>query len=117
MAAGPDREKDRVVRWHWVDLQQVVKERFGVDYCKRYIGMLLKKLGFCHISEFPRHPALNGEIVAAFKNFSRALIAHFEGVAQTMLVENWFQDEARIGKKERYRPSIGKNQDSASPSC
>ena len=29
--AGPDREKDGVVRWRRVDLQRVVKERFGVD--------------------------------------------------------------------------------------
>ena len=65
--AGPDREKDGVVRWRRVDLQRVVKERFGVDYCERYIGTLLKKLGFSHISARPRHPAQNGEIVEAFK--------------------------------------------------
>ena len=46
--AGPDREKDGVVRWRRVDLQRVVKERFGVDYCERYIGTLLKKLGSVH---------------------------------------------------------------------
>jgi transposase len=65
--AGPDREKDGVVRWRRVDLQRVVKERFGVDYCERYIGTLLKKLGFSHISARPRHPAQNAEIVEAFK--------------------------------------------------
>ena len=65
--AGPDREKDGVVRWRRVDLQRVVKERFGVDYCERYIGTLLKKLGFSHISARPRHPGQNGEIVEAFK--------------------------------------------------
>lgn len=65
--AGPDREKDGVVRWRRVDLQRVVKERFGVDYCERYIGSLLKKLGFSHISARPRHPAQNAEIVEAFK--------------------------------------------------
>ena len=65
--AGPDHGKDGVVRWRRVDLQRVVKERFGVDYCERYIGTLLKKLGFSHISARPRHPAQNGEIVEAFK--------------------------------------------------
>jgi transposase len=70
--AGPDREKDGVVRWRRVDLQRVVKERFGVDYCERYIGTLLKKLGFSHISARPRHPAQHGEIVDAFKKTSRA---------------------------------------------
>jgi len=73
--AGPDREKDGVVRWRRVDLQRVVKERFGVDYCERYIGTLLKKLGFSHISARPRHPAQNAEIVEAFK---KKLPAHVE---------------------------------------
>ena len=70
--AGPDREKDGVVRWRRIYLQRVVKERFGVDYCERYIGKLLKKLDFSHISARPRHPAQNGEIVEAFKKTSRA---------------------------------------------
>jgi len=70
--AGSDREKDGVVRWRRVDLQRVVKERFGVDYCERYIGTLLKKIGFSHISARPRHPAQDGEIVEAFKKTSRA---------------------------------------------
>ncbi len=29
--AGPDREKDRVVRWRRLDLKHVIAERFGVD--------------------------------------------------------------------------------------
>lgn len=70
--AGPDREKDGVVRWRRVDLQRVVKERFGVHYCERYIGTLLKKLGFSHMSARPRHPAQDGKIVEAFKKTSRA---------------------------------------------
>ena len=70
--AGPDREKDGVVRWRRVDLQRVVKERFGVDYAERYIGTLLKKLGFSHISARPRHPVQHAEIVEALKKTSRA---------------------------------------------
>jgi transposase len=44
--AGPDREKDGVVRWRRVDLKRVIAERFGVDFHERYVGTLLKKLGF-----------------------------------------------------------------------
>ena len=29
--AGPDREKDGVVRWRRIDLKRVIAERFGVD--------------------------------------------------------------------------------------
>jgi transposase len=69
--AGPDREKDGVVRWRRIDLQRVIKERFGVDYHERHVGTLLKRLGFSHISARPRHPAQNGEIVEPYKKTSR----------------------------------------------
>ena len=51
--AGPDREKDGVVRWRRVDLKRVIAERFGVEFHPRYVGKLLKKLGFSHISARP----------------------------------------------------------------
>jgi transposase len=70
---GSDREADGVVRWRRIDLKQVIAERFGVDYCERYIGTLLRKLGFSHISARPRHPAQDAETVAAYK---KTLPAH-----------------------------------------
>lgn len=69
--AGPDREQDGVVRWRRVDLQRVIKERFGVEFHERYVGTLLKKLGFSHISARPRHPGQDTEIVEAFKKISK----------------------------------------------
>ena len=69
--AGPDREKDGVVRWRRLDLKRVIAERFGVDFHPRYVGKLLKKLGFSHISARPRHPAQDERIVEAFKKTSR----------------------------------------------
>ena len=71
VGAGPDREKDGVVRWRRVDLQRVIKERFGVDFHERYVGTLLKKLGFSHISARPRHPAQDARIVEAYKKASK----------------------------------------------
>jgi len=71
--AGPDREADGVVRWRRIDLQRVIKERFGVDYHERYVGTLLKKLGFSHVSARPRHPGQDREIIEAFKKTSRGL--------------------------------------------
>ena len=70
--AGPDREKDGVVRSSRMDLKRVIVERFGVDFHPRYVGKLLKKLGFSHISARPRHPAQDERIVEAFKKISRA---------------------------------------------
>jgi transposase len=66
--AGPDREKDGVVRRRRIDLKRVIAERFGVDFHPRYVGKLLQKLGFSHISARPRHPAQDEQIVEAFKN-------------------------------------------------
>ena len=43
--AGPDREKDGVVRWRRIDLKRVIAERFGVDFHPRYVGKLLKRAG------------------------------------------------------------------------
>jgi len=69
--AGPDRERDGVVRWRRIDLKRVIKERFGVDFHERYVGTLLKKLGFSHISARPRHPAQDAGIVEAYKKTLR----------------------------------------------
>ncbi len=44
--AGPNRERDGAVRWRRIDLKGVIVERFGVDFHERYVGKLLKKLGF-----------------------------------------------------------------------
>jgi transposase len=67
--AGPDREKDGVVRWRRLDLKRVIAERFGVDFHERHVGTLLKKIGFSHISARPRHPAQDERIVEAFKTY------------------------------------------------
>jgi hypothetical protein len=70
--SGPDPAVDGVVRWRRIDLQKVIKARFGVDYHERHVSTLLKKLGFSHMSARPRHPAQDGAIVEAYKKTSRA---------------------------------------------
>lgn len=69
---GPDPAVDGVVRWRCVDLQKLIRERFGVAYHERYVGTLLKELGFSRISARPHHPGQDGEIVEAYKKTSRA---------------------------------------------
>lgn len=68
---GPDRAVDGVVRWRRVDLKHVIK-RFGVDYDTRYVGKLLHRLGFSHISARPQHPAQDAHIVEEFKKTGHA---------------------------------------------
>jgi transposase len=65
--SGPDPQTDGVVRWRCVDLKRVLGERFAVDLSEVSLGRILKKLGYSHISARPRHPAQDGEAIAAFK--------------------------------------------------
>ena len=70
--AGPDREKNGVVRWRRIDLKprhrREVRRRVSSALCRK----LLQKLGFSHISARPRHPAQDERTVEAFKKTSRA---------------------------------------------
>ena len=68
---GPDLAVDGVVRWRRIDLQRVIKERFGVHYHERHVGALLKKLGFSHMSARPQHPGQDAGVISAFKKTSR----------------------------------------------
>jgi transposase len=68
--AGPDFERDGLVRWRQLDVQHLIKSRFGVDYDVRYVGKLLHQMGFSHLSPRPRHPGQDAETIAAFKKTS-----------------------------------------------
>ncbi|WP_154073353.1 IS630 family transposase [Bradyrhizobium erythrophlei] len=97
---GPDPEKDGVVRWRCVDLKRVLGQRFGVDLSEVSLGRALKKLGFSHISAWPRHPVQDPETIAAFKkNFPTQVAAIVTKLAPETPIEVWFQDEMRVGQK------------------
>jgi hypothetical protein len=75
IAAAPRRSgawnrqtlRDWVHRFNGSGPEGVVAERFGVDFHPRYVGKLLNKLGFSHMSARPRHPARDERIVEAFE--------------------------------------------------
>ena len=102
---GPDRKVDGVVRWRRIDLKRVIAERFGVDYHPRYVGKLLKKLGFSHMSARPRHPAQDERTVEAYKNVWPAPSARgfFGGSSRSAAVlrrDN--QDENRVPGRDAH---------------
>jgi transposase len=68
--AGPDRQVDGVVRWRRIDLKEVIRDRFGVDYHERSVSRLLHELGFSHMSARPRHPGQDPEMLETFKKTS-----------------------------------------------
>jgi transposase len=53
--AGPDTERDGVVRWRCVVPQQLILSRWNIASHERTIGKLRRRLGFSHISARPRH--------------------------------------------------------------
>ena len=65
--AGPEPATDGVVRWRCLDLKALIRRRFGIDYHERTIGKLLRRLGFTHISQRPRHHAQDPGDIATFK--------------------------------------------------
>src|ERR1700677_640853 len=95
VGAGPDREKDGVVRWRRVDLKRVIAERFGVGFHPRYVGKLLKELGFSHISARPRHPAQDERIVEAFKKLPARTESSSRRVARDDAGRNLVPDAMR----------------------
>ena len=98
--AGPDPERDGVVRWRCIDLKQLIRTRFGVDYHERSVGKLLAALGFSHISARPRHVGQDARAQEEFKKkFSRTLGENRSGTATGHAHEVWFQDEMRVGQK------------------
>lgn len=68
--AGPDLERDGVIRWRRVDLQQLIEARFGVTYHERTISKLLDVPGFSKLSPRPQHPKQDERVIEAFKKTS-----------------------------------------------
>jgi transposase len=65
--AGPDPEKDGVVRWRCVDLRAKIAAHFAVTLHKRSVAKLLGKLGLTRLQPRPYHPKKDAAAQEAFK--------------------------------------------------
>ena len=65
--AGPEVQRDGVVRWRCVDLRQLILTRWNIAYHERTIGKLLRRFGFRHISARPRHLGQDPARIEEFK--------------------------------------------------
>lgn len=66
--AQPDLEEDGVVRWRAVDIQQVLKDEYGVEYTSLTgVRRLCHALGLAYLTTRPTHPRRKDAAVQAFK--------------------------------------------------
>ena len=68
--AGPDPEKDGVVRWRRQDLRARIAAAFGIEVHERTVGKYLTNLGYRRLSVRPQHPKSNPDAQVAFKKTS-----------------------------------------------
>lgn len=68
--AGPDPDKDGVVRWRRIDLKKKIEVLFGVTLHERTVGKLLAELGYVRLSTRPQHPESDLAAQEAFKKLS-----------------------------------------------
>ena len=64
---GAELQRDGVVRWRCVDLQQRIRQSFGAALHERTVGKLLRKLSFRRLSVRPQHPKSDAEAQASFR--------------------------------------------------
>lgn len=70
--AGPDPERDGVIRWRRIDLCDVVERRFGIRVAERTMSSILRRLGFAKLSARPRHPQSDPQAHELYKKVRRA---------------------------------------------
>lgn len=71
--AGPDPERDGVVRWRQRDLAAKIKAEFDVDVHERTVGGYLARLGYVRLTVRPEHPKASSEAQETFKKTSPKL--------------------------------------------
>ncbi|KAA5608624.1 IS630 family transposase [Rhodovastum atsumiense] len=100
VVAGPEPERDGVVRWRCIDLREQIAARYEVDIHERTVGKLLHRLDLVPLKPRPCHPKKDADAQEAFqKNFADLVTAALPSGAADKRIEIWFQDEARVGQQ------------------
>ena len=69
---GPDREKDKVIRWRCLDLQEVIAHRFLMRVHESTVGKWLRRFRLTRLQPRPCHPKTDLEAQETFKKTSLA---------------------------------------------
>jgi transposase len=67
LEAGPDPERDGLVRWRRIDLKAWLEKECGITYHERSVGKLLKRYGYSHLSVRPEHTEADPVLLEDFK--------------------------------------------------
>jgi transposase len=99
---GPTPAIHGVVRWRLKDLTLWVWEEFQISLSETTLSRELRALGYRKLSARPRHYAQDPEALEAFKkNLPATLEAIRAGLPNGTPLELWWQDEARVGQKNK----------------
>ena len=67
VVAGPEPERDGVVRWRCIDLRAAIAARYEVTVHERTVGKLLRRLGLTRLQPRPYTPTKDAASQEAFK--------------------------------------------------
>jgi transposase len=99
---GPIPAVDGVVRWRACDLIMRLYEEFRLSVSDDTVYRALKDLGFSHVSARPKAYKQDADAMEAFKkNFANRVAEVRAKLAPGTPVEVWFQDEMRVGQKNK----------------
>ena len=99
---GPIPAVHGVVRWRACDLIMRLHEEFGLSVSDDTVYRALKELGFSHVSARPKAYKQDPDAMEAFKkNFADRVAEIRAELAPGTPVEVWFQDEMRVGQKNK----------------
>jgi len=100
--SGPMPAIHGVVRWRLKDLAMWIWEEFRISLSETTLSRELRSLGYRKLSARPRHYAQDPEALEAFKkNLPATLEAIRAGLPNGTPIELWWQDEARVGQKNK----------------
>ena len=99
--SGPIPATHGVVRWRLIDLAQWVWEEYRIRIAKQTLSRRLRAMGFRKLSARPRHRAHNQHAAETSKKTSPTCWRRSRAGRPRAKIEVWFQDEARIGQKNK----------------
>ncbi|MET0471043.1 MAG: IS630 family transposase [Xanthobacteraceae bacterium] len=98
---GPIPAVHGVVRWRACDLIMRLHEEFGISVSDDTIYRALKDMGFSHVSARPKAYKQDPDAMDAFKKTLPRVAEVRTKLAPDTPVEVWFQDEMRVGQKNK----------------